>query len=321
MLHARSTIAVSIENRGRLMAKRLSPAGIVALKEALCAVYWYKNDLRSFLQQCLSDPSVVSSLNWNNCKRQIVSDLVENLIGLQNECIGDLTRLCHEVCQMDTFSHLEQLEDGVDKSKRARAAVAQLKKLVEPHEELKKEKDEIAERQRRAADMLKSNAAVRQKLENIKSRYMSLVMSSETQSRGFDLERLMYDLFELFDLDPKASFRNTGEQIDGAFSLAGTDFLFEAKWRKEQSGACDLDAFSCKVRRKLENTLGVFLSINGFSLEGVTAHSSGRAVLVLMDGADLMAVLEERIDLVSLLQRKKQHAARTGNIYLRFHEF
>jgi hypothetical protein len=68
----------------------------------------------------------------------------------------------------------------------------------------------------------------------------------------------MYDLFELFDLDPKASFRNTGEQIDGAFSLEGTDFLFEAKWRQDPSAASDLDAFAAKIRRKLENTLGVF---------------------------------------------------------------
>lgn len=29
-----------------MAAKRLSPAAIVALKEALCSVYWYKGDLK-----------------------------------------------------------------------------------------------------------------------------------------------------------------------------------------------------------------------------------------------------------------------------------
>jgi hypothetical protein len=38
--------------------------------------------------------------------------------------------------------------------------------------------------------------------------------------------------------------------------------------------------------------------------------------MILLDGADLMAVLEERIDFVSLLLRKKRHAARTGSIYI-----
>jgi hypothetical protein len=38
-----------------------------------------------------------------------------------------------------------------------------------------------------------------------------------------------------------------------------------------------------------------------------------------MDGADLMAVLEERMDFVTLLLRKKRHAAQTGEIYLPIH--
>lgn len=109
-------------------------------------------------------------------------------------------------------------------------------------------------------------------------------------------------------------------QIDGAFSLDGTDYLFEAKWQSQPVSAHDLDSFSSKVRRKLDNTLGVFLSMNGFSIDGITAHSSGRPSIVLMDGADLMAVLDERIDFVTLLQRKKRHAAQTGSIFLKVHE-
>lgn len=299
------------------MSKRLSPAVIVGLKEALCAVYWYKADLRSFLQQCLNNPAILSVLNWSNYKRQIVSDLVDFLTQNQDDHLGDLTRLCNAVCEITTFRHLEQLDGGADKVERARSAVIQLKKLVEPHQQVRKESDDLAERQRRAAEKLRANAAVRQKLEDIKSRYMDLVVSQNVQGRGFELEKIMYDLFELFDLDPKASFRNTGEQIDGAFSLEGTDYLFEAKWQRELVNAADLDAFSSKVRRKLENTLGVFLSINGYSKDGITAHSSGGAVvIILMDGADLMAVLEERIDFITLLLRKKRHASQTGSIYM-----
>lgn len=302
------------------MAKRLAPAAVVALKEALCAVYWYKADLRSFLQQSLSTPAVLATLNWGNYKRQIVSDLVDYLVRDQAKYLGDLTRLCSETCNITSFRHLEQLEGGAQKAERARMAVAQLKELSEPHEEVQKAQDELAERQKRSAEKLKTNAAVRQKLEEIKSRYMALVVSQNAQSRGFELEKVMYDLFELFDLDPKASFRNLGEQIDGAFSLEGTDYLFEAKWQQDPVNASGLDGFGAKVRRKLENTLGVFLSISGFSPDGIAAHSSGGAAIILMDGADLMAVLEERIDFVTLLLRKKRHASQTGNIYLPFHQ-
>ena len=302
------------------MTKRLAPAAIVALKEALCQVYWYKGDLRSFLQSCIADRSIVAGLNWENYKRQIVSDLVDRLCEDQDRHIGDLTRVCHEVAQMRDFRHLEQLEGGEEKARRATIAVAYLRDIVESHEESTREEADIARRQKEAAEKLRANRAVRDKLEDIKRRYNALVGSTDLQARGIELERLMYDIFELFDLDPKASFRNLGEQIDGAFYLHGTDYLFEAKWQQQPIGVQDLDAFGGKVRRKLENTLGLFLSINGFSPDGVGAHSAAQPSVILMDGADLMAVLEERIDFVTLLLRKKRHAAQTGRIFLPVHE-
>jgi hypothetical protein len=39
-----------------------------------------------------------------------------------------------------------------------------------------------------------------------------------------------------------------------------------------------------------------------------------------MDGTDLMAILENQIDFVSLIIRKRRHAAQTGNIYLKSSE-
>lgn len=303
-----------------MAGKRLAPAAIIALKEALCSIYWYKADLRSFLTSCSGNPSFVGSLNWDNYKRQIVSDFVDALVQDQDKHLGVLTKLCHEITSIKNFPHLEQLDGGEQKARRARDAVEQLSQLVAPHEEKIRDEAAAEERRKERAEKLKQNSAVREKLREINAQFMAIATGVSPQSRGFDLERLMYDLFELFDLDPKASFKNTGEQIDGAFSLENTDYLFEAKWQQDPVGVQDLDAFSSKVRRKLDNTLGVFLSMNGFSPDGVTAHSSGRPSVVLMDGADLMAVLEERIDFVTLLLRKKRHAAQTGNIYLHVHE-
>ena len=228
--------------------------------------------------------------------------------------------LCYEVTSLRSFSHLKQLDGGEQKASRAREAVQQLRQLVEPHQEKEQEEREFERRQKEREKKLKTNIAVREKLAELNARFLSVAAGENAQSRGLALERLMYDLFELFDLDPKASFRDTGEQIDGAFSLDGTDYLFEEKWKQDLVAAGELDAFSKKVERKLENTLGVFLSMNGYSDDGVVAHSSTRPSIILMDGADLMAVLEERIDFVTLLLRKKRHAAQKGNIYLKLHE-
>jgi len=298
--------------------KRLSPAAIHALKEALSSIYWYKSDLRSFLQNSIGDRRLVASLDWNTYKRQIVSDLIDELCLDAN--LSALTRLCHDVTEMRSFPHLEQVEGGKQKAAKAREAVEQLRQLVETHTEAKREAEELLERQRQFQERIRQSAAVREKLDELKQRFTSIAIGSNPQQRGFELERLMLDLFELFDLDPKASFRNVGEQIDGAFTLEGTDYLFEAKWQEEPVRVQELDAFSSKVERKLENTLGLFLSMNSFSPDAVETHSRGTPNAVLMDGADLLAVLEQRIDFVSLLVRKKRHAAQTGKIFLPIHE-
>ena len=75
------------------MAKQLSPAGIMALKEALCSVYWYKSELRGFLQLCLAKPGMLNSFNWENYKRQIASDVVDHLVSDPELHLGDLTKI------------------------------------------------------------------------------------------------------------------------------------------------------------------------------------------------------------------------------------
>jgi hypothetical protein len=126
---------------------------------------------------------------------------------------------------------------------------------------------------------------------------------------------------EFINLDPKASFKITGEQIDGAFTFEGIDYLLEARWQSDQIDPAALDVFDGKIRRKLENTLGLFVAINGFSDTAVGNHSRTRPTMILMDGADLWAVLERRLPRPDLLRRKRRHAAQTGEIVLHVSAF
>jgi hypothetical protein len=123
-------------------------------------------------------------------------------------------------------------------------------------------------------------------------------------------------VFAAFDLNTRCGFRAAEEQIDGGFSLDNEHYLFEAKWEKAPSARHDLDVFTAKVRRRSENTLGLFLAIPGFEPTGVQLLSGSQSPLVLMDGTDLYAVLDDRIDLVTSLRRKRRESAMTGNIYL-----
>lgn len=232
----------------------------------------------------------------------------------------NLLLLCSEIVKVTDFSHLEKLDNGKEKALKAKNAVSALAKISKTFLEKQDEQEEIEKRRKMHYEKTLKNIDLKIRLDVIKNLYFGLITSEDFQKRGFQLEKVIKDIFELFDLDPKASFRIVGEQIDGAFSFNGTDYLFEAKWTKELIAIDALDAFSGKLSRKLENTLGLFLSVNGFSEDAIRVHTVGRKLMILMDGSDLMAVLEGRIDLLELLYRKKRHASQTGNIYLRIHE-
>lgn len=302
------------------MTKIISPAALQALKEALTHIYWFKSELRSFLSHTLSDPSILGRLNWEDYKRNIVATLVEHLAKNEDVYQRDIIRLMDEVARVNDFSHLRKLDDGQEKEKNARHAVEALKKQLVGNQKLREQEKEAEKRREEAHKRMLRVNAVQTKLAEINSEFLGLLTEENAQKRGYRLEKILRELFQLFDLDPKASFRITGEQIDGAFSFEGTDYLLEAKWQKDPVDAKELDSLAGKLLRKLENTLGLFLSINGYSEDAVKAHSSGRRLLLLMDGNDLMAVIEGRVDLVQLLLRKRRKAAETGNIYLRIHE-
>jgi hypothetical protein len=222
------------------------------------------------------------------------------------------------VAAFDDFTHLEHLEDGHTKAKKARQCVTALRHLVSAHAELLAEQELRLKRRKEYEQNAVRATAVRVLVDELRDRYCALVAEPNAQKRGYGLERLLVDLFDAFDLDPKRSFKLTGEQVDGAFTFDAMDYLIEAKWESGQVGSADLDQLAQRVQRKLDNTLGLFLSISGFTAGGINAHSAGRRLILLMDGADLMAVLDGRIDLGDLLRRKRRHAAETGDIYWRF---
>ena len=302
------------------MPKRISPQAILALQEALAVIYHFKKDLRRFLETCGVDRAVLSQVDWNGYKRQIVADIFEFLIAEQSHSLPVLTNLCRDVSAMDNFSHLARLEDGARKVAAAQAAVNELRRLVDRHENQEKDERLAAERRKRLLESETKLGAFQTKLLQIRLLFQSVAANEgNPQKRGAELEAVMKELFDLFDLDPRAAFRIKGEQIDGAFTLDGTDYIFEAKWEKGPIDRAAIDVFVSKVGRKLDNTLGLFLSMSGFEQSAIDKHSDRRSTILLMERYDLRAVLEERIDFIEMLRRKRRHAAETGSVFFQIY--
>ncbi len=102
--------------------------------------------------------------------------------------------------------------------------------------------------------------------------------------------------------------------------LGGEHFLPEIKCQQERIGRDALDAFRAKVERHSEKTLGLFVGINGFKPTAVNLHTGNHSPMILMDGADLYAALDDRIDLRDLLSRKRRASSITGRVLLTLSE-
>lgn len=137
------------------------------------------------------------------------------------------------------------------------------------------------------------------------------------QERGFALEKFLTQLFLKVDMKPRSPFRVTGEQIDGSFELEGHIYLVEAKWTKTPIAVDPLYVFQSKVKTKSPWTRGLFLSINGFSEQGIIAFSQGEATrLIGFDGLDLLQILDGEISLKNAILAKVRLAAEEGRFYV-----
>ncbi|MFE3606838.1 restriction endonuclease [Streptomyces goshikiensis] len=111
--------------------------------------------------------------------------------------------------------------------------------------------------------------------------------------------------------------REAVDIIDRTLAAAqNTDhYVLEAKWWKEAVGRRELDVFKANIERKGKNTLGLYVSMSGYSSDALAVYSYSTP-FITMDGSDFMAVLDQRIRLDDLLDHKKRHASQTGHCYL-----
>jgi hypothetical protein len=134
--------------------------------------------------------------------------------------------------------------------------------------------------------------------------------------RGYRLEELLVGLMALEGLQPEPSSRTSGAQIDAFFELNGRYFLVEAKWTSKRQPASVLYEFRGKVDGKLVGTVGVFVSMAGFSRDASTALAVGKAMqVILVDGDDVRSVFAGEVRWRQLIELKCRKAAYRGSLY------
>ena len=136
------------------------------------------------------------------------------------------------------------------------------------------------------------------------------------RERGFTFEKILKSCLAHEQLDPRSSYKTEGEQIDGSFFLDGNVFLLEAKWHRDKLPASSLYQFKGKVDGKLLGTIGVFISMSGYSKDAVDALTLGKSLNVILFGKeDIDSAIIGNSSFREILKSKLRIAAEEGVVY------
>jgi hypothetical protein len=138
-------------------------------------------------------------------------------------------------------------------------------------------------------------------------------LAAEKRRRGREFEKILLGMLAEAQLEPRIRFRPDGEEIDGSFFHRGRVLLLEAKWTQGPQPASSIYQFRGKVEGKLIGTIGVFISMSGYSEDAVDALIAGKVLnVILFSDDDMRAIASGQFSFCDALDRKLRDAAEYG---------
>jgi len=142
-----------------------------------------------------------------------------------------------------------------------------------------------------------------------------------TQQGGYEFQDWFYKLIDFSEINNRRPFISSGRQIDGSITIDGTTYLVELKFAGTQSDATDVDSLLTKVRSKADNTMGIMVSMSGYSYVAIDEASGPRSLLLLLDHSHIYMVLQGIENFGDVIRRVSRHSSQTGRAYLAIAEF
>ncbi len=301
-----------------MFAKKLTPNFVQLTQDACLKAFWRKPALRAFLKQHRVSDSKLATWHGDETKRVFLQRLFPDLLAVRdNKGHAVVLAMAQSLAEMTHFPDLEGWEDSKEKLGAAREAVARLKKQVDALNEQIRDKRKAEHRRKRAAEQQEKTLKAQETLQKLGYRLNDLVPKQGSADGGYDFERWFYELANYFELSSRPPYKTGGRQIDGSLHLDGTDFLVETKFTNERTGAPDIDTFMKKITRKADNTMGIFVSMAGFTSTAVDEASCDRTPMLLMDYSHIYnLILSGTMTLPDVIRRIKRHASQTGEAFL-----
>lgn len=300
------------------MNPKLASNLIELTKDACLKAFWRKRALRLFLKQHSITSSKLATWHGDESKRDFLYRLFNDLLEVKNNkghaVILDMAR---SLSEMTHFPDLEGWEDSSVKLADARDSVARLKKQIDSLKDQAEDRRAAEQRRKRASEEREKAIASKETLQKLRQRLDELAQIQGTPEGGYAFEDWFYDFAKFFEIVGRPPYVVDRRQIDGSLSLEGTEYLVETKFTNTKTGSPDIDIFMAKINSKAENTMGIFVSMSGYTSGAVKAASRDRTPMLLLDYSHIYnLMLSGVMSMPDVILRVKRHASQTGEAFL-----
>ena len=302
------------------MRTRLTPHYISLVYEACLKSFWRRKALATFLRQCAVSERFLQTWTPDESKRDVLDRLFREL-PKTDRGRSALVKMASFLMEQESFPDLKNWEDSPAKLREANAAVSELRRYHSKQQEEIQSEENRVEARKRLADLQRQAIQSEQILHDLSDRLNALARSLGEQQAGYDFQEWFYDLLDFSEIVNRRPYVHKGRQIDGSLTVSGTTYLVELKFTTRQARAPDIDSFYKKITTKADNTMGVMVSMSGYSSVAKREASGERTPMLLLDHSHLYMVLAGIMELADLINRVRRHAAQTGEAYLATNDF
>jgi hypothetical protein len=136
------------------------------------------------------------------------------------------------------------------------------------------------------------------------------------QSRGRRFNHFIAELLQSWGINASSSIRSSGE-IDVGFEFEGRRFVTEAKWEQKRTDTGTIAKLQKRLRQRLGGTIGLLVSMSGFTVEALRDLKEGEQLAVLcLSREHFEAMLSGFIPPDELLRELITRASLRGEAYV-----
>jgi len=302
------------------MATKITPRLIDLTYEATLKSYWRKGALRKFLRASHVAETFLATWGADESKRDFLDKAFQKLQG-SDRGKAVIFEMARSLSEQTTFPDLRNWEDSAQKISDATKAVAELKSFLKSQDqEIESEREREEAKKKAREERQKTQRALTDKFK-LQQRLDALHPAVGTQQGGYDFQDWFYDLLDFCEIQNRRPYLSAGRQIDGSLTFEGTTYLIELKFTASQADAPDIDSLRSKVDDKADNTMGIVVSISGYSSVAMNQASGRKTTLLLLDASHLYFFLSGVLAFGDIISRVRRHASQTSEAYLPVSKF